>query len=86
MSAIAADTIPPQAVLEVDKTTDGDDVQLVSIVFGGLLWVSGPNQRGAPAGVSAHVRNEGNSYTVTGKALNPITNVLAAFEIDATCR
>jgi hypothetical protein len=86
MSAIAAETNPPQAVLEVDMTTDGDDVQLVSIIFGGNLWVSGPNQRGGPRGVWAHVRNEGNSYTVTGRALNPITNVVAPFEINATCR
>jgi hypothetical protein len=86
MSAIATDTSPPQAVLEVDKTTDGDDVQLVSIVFGGNLWVSTPDQRGAHSGLSAHVRNEGNFYTVTGRALNPMTNVIAPFEIDATCR
>jgi hypothetical protein len=86
MSAIAAETSPPQGVLEVDETTDGDDVQLVSIIFGGNVWVSGPDQRGAPKEVSAHVRNEGNSSTVTGSALNPITNVVAPFEIDATCR
>src|ERR1700738_1025149 len=79
MGAIAGETSSTPAVLEVDKTTDGDDVQLVSIVFGGNLWGSG---HGAPGGASAPVRNEGNSYTVTGTAFNAITKVVAPFEID----
>ncbi|WP_110317988.1 lipoprotein LpqH [Mycolicibacterium moriokaense] len=75
MGAFAPSATP--AAFEVDKTPDGKSIQLVSIIFGGQIWGAG--------GSSAHVRNEGNSYTVTGTAINAITNVSASFEIDATC-